>query len=163
MKDRAKKIKWLFTDVDGVLTDCGVYYSENGEELKRFSLRDGMGAERLRKFTNIQIAIMTGENSGPVSRRAEKLKIEKVFLGVKDKLSVMKQFLLENNLTFDEIAYIGDDINDLEVIQHAGVTACPADAVNQIKANVDYIAENNGGYGAFRDFCEYIILELSKD
>jgi 3-deoxy-D-manno-octulosonate 8-phosphate phosphatase (KDO 8-P phosphatase) len=94
MKDRAKKIKWLFTDVDGVLTDCGVYYSENGEELKRFSLRDGMGAERLRKFTNIQIAIMTGENSGPVSRRAEKLKIEKVFLGVKDKLSVMKQFLL---------------------------------------------------------------------
>jgi YrbI family 3-deoxy-D-manno-octulosonate 8-phosphate phosphatase len=106
---------------------------------------------------------MTGENSGPVLRRAEKLRIEKVFLGVKDKLSVMKQFPQENNLSFDEIAYIGDDMNDLEVIQHAGVTACPADAVNEIKGNVDYIADNQGGFGAFRDFCEYIILQLNKD
>lgn len=152
-----KQIKWLFTDVDGVLTDCGVYYSSEGEELKRFSLRDGMGCERLRKFTDIQIAIMTGENSGPVVQRAKKLHIEQVFLGVKDKLLVMTEFITEHNLSMDEIAYIGDDMNDYEVIQKVGLAACPNDAVDEIKEIVHFIAPNKGGYGAFRDFCEYII------
>lgn len=157
------KIKWLFTDVDGVLTDCGVYYSSEGEELKRFSLRDGMGAERLRKFTPIQIAIMTGENSGPVSRRAEKLKIDTVFLGVKDKVKVMEEFLKSNHLNYDEIAYIGDDLNDFDVISKVGISACPNDAVDPIKEIVDFIAPNKGGFGAFRDFCEWIIKSRKSE
>ena len=98
----SQNIKWLFTDIDGVWTDCCIYYSAEGEELKKFSYRDGMGVERLRKFTSIQIAIITGENSPMVARRAEKLKIDQVFLGVKNKLAVIEEFIKENNLILTE-------------------------------------------------------------
>ena len=113
----SQNIKWLFTDIDGVWTDCCIYYSAEGEELKKFSYRDGMGVERLRKFTSIQIAIITGENSPMVARRAEKLKIDQVFLGVKNKLAVIEEFIKENNLTWNQIAYIGDDMNDFDAMK----------------------------------------------
>ncbi len=155
------EIKYLFTDVDGVLTDGGVYYSSNGEELKKFNLRDGMGAERLRKLTNIQIGIITGENSEIVSRRAEKLKIDIVFLGIKDKLAVLSNFLKENQLEWNQIAYIGDDLNDFEVMKVTGESACPADSAIEIKEISKFICKKNGGEGAFREFCEYLILSNS--
>jgi 3-deoxy-D-manno-octulosonate 8-phosphate phosphatase (KDO 8-P phosphatase) len=157
IKNKIEDIKWLFTDVDGVLTDGGVYVSERGEEFKKFNLRDGMGAERLRKHTEIQIAIMTGENSGPVVARAKKLKIDTVFLGIKDKLSEMTNFVLQNNLKFENIAYIGDDFNDFDVIQKVGLSATPADGIEELKNIVDYACSKKGGEGAFREFCEFII------
>lgn len=150
-------IKWLFTDIDGVWTDCTIYYSARGEEMKRFSYRDGMGAERLRKLTSINIAIITGENSEIVTRRAEKLQINTVFLGIKNKKEIIERFLIENNLKWSEIAYIGDDVNDLDSMLLAGLRACPADAIDEIKATSDYICEKKGGEGAFREFCEYLI------
>jgi 3-deoxy-D-manno-octulosonate 8-phosphate phosphatase (KDO 8-P phosphatase) len=106
---------------------------------------------------------MTGENSGPVSRRAEKLKIDTVFLGVKDKVKVMEEFLKSNHLNYDEIAYIGDDLNDFDVISKVGISACPNDAVDPIKEIVDFIAPNKGGFGAFRDFCEWIIKSRNSE
>jgi 3-deoxy-D-manno-octulosonate 8-phosphate phosphatase (KDO 8-P phosphatase) len=154
-------IKWLFTDVDGVLTDGGVYYSAQGEELKKFNLRDGMGAERLRAMTGIQIGFLTGENSEIVTRRAEKLKIEKVFLGIKNKDFVMTKFLEEQNLSYENLAYIGDDMNDFEVMQNAGMTACPADSADEIIRISKYVCKKNGGAGAFREFCEYLISKYS--
>ena len=155
------EIKYLFTDVDGVLTDAGVYYSSKGEELKKFNLRDGMGAERLRKLTNIQIGIITGENSEIVSRRAEKLKIDIVFLGIKDKLSVLLKFLEENQMKWNQIAYIGDDLNDLEVMKKVGIAACPADSAKEIIEISTMICTKKGGDGAFREFCEYLISNYS--
>lgn len=156
------KIKYLFTDIDGVWTDCCIYYSAKGEELKKFSYRDGMGAERLRRLTNIDIAIITGENSEMVSRRAEKLNISNVFLGIKDKRAVIEKFLDENNLTWDNIAYIGDDLNDFEVMKSAAIVACPADAFDEVFPLVHYRCQKKGGEGAFREFCEYLIKLFPK-
>lgn len=157
LKDKIAKIKFLFTDVDGVLTDAGVYYSASGEALKKFSLRDGMGAERLRKLTEVQIGIITGEQSEIVKRRAEKLNIQELHLGIKDKLSLLKERIKLLGISLEEVAYIGDDMNDLEVIEHAGLTAAPADAVEEIISRVHYTCRAKGGQGAFREFCELII------
>jgi 3-deoxy-D-manno-octulosonate 8-phosphate phosphatase (KDO 8-P phosphatase) len=157
IRTKAEKIKLVLSDSDGVLTDTGVYYSARGEEMKRFSIRDGMGVERLRSLAGIESGIVTGELSGSVEKRAEKLNIKELHLGVKDKKKVFEDIIAKNGLLPENIAYIGDDTNDLEVIQMAGLSACPADAVIQVKKEVDYITDSRGGYGAFRDFAEIII------
>ena len=151
------RIKILLTDVDGVLTDNGVYYSENGEVMKRFSIRDGMGVERLQKLAGIETGIITGELSPSVARRAEKLHIRELHLGVKDKLVRVSEIMRRLHLQWEEVAFIGDDVNDLEVMGKAGVTACPADAMPQVSAVVDYHCKTKGGYGAFREFAEWLI------
>ena len=157
LRAKASRIKLLITDCDGVLTDGGVYVSAEGEELKKFNLRDGMGVERLRKVCGIETGIMTGENSPIVAKRAEKLQITHLYLGIKDKKQRLKEILLATNLNADEIAYIGDDLNDLEVITMSGLTASPADGNSLIKETVDYICSLPGGAGAFREFAELII------
>ncbi len=155
--EKAKHIKLLITDCDGVLTDAGVYYGENGEVLKKFNIRDGMGVERLRKLANIETAIITGEISPSVAKRAEKLKITELHLGIKDKLAVLVQIMANRNLNKNNIAYIGDDVNDIEIMQNVGLTACPSDAISFTKEVADYICENKGGEGCFREFAELII------
>ncbi|MEQ1743988.1 MAG: HAD-IIIA family hydrolase [Saprospiraceae bacterium] len=147
----------LLTDCDGVLTDAGVYYSARGEEMKRFSLRDGMGVERLRKLCGVDTGIVTGENSPIVSRRAEKLQMTHVYLGIKDKAALLHTVLREHQMTAEEVAFIGDDLNDLEILQLVGLSACPADAMPAVKAVVQYGCQLNGGMGAFREFAEHII------
>lgn len=155
---RLRKIKLLITDCDGVLTDNGVYYSADGEVMKRFSIRDGLGVERLRNLVQVETAIMTGETSGSVVKRAEKLKLHCVFLGIKDKKQKLEEILLQTKLTPQEIAYIGDDANDLEIMQMVGVSATPGDATPFTKDAADYICKEFGGYGAFREFAELIIF-----
>ncbi|MCB0620326.1 MAG: HAD-IIIA family hydrolase [Saprospiraceae bacterium] len=162
MKEASLGIKLLITDCDGVLTDAGVYYSANGEEMKRFSIRDGMGVERLRNLAGIETAIITGELSGSVRKRAEKLKITELHLGIKDKVACLQEILSRKNLQPAEIAYIGDDYNDLEVLQLVGLSACPADGLEEVKSSVDYICANRGGNGAFREFAEFIIRLTNK-
>ena len=157
IKNKAKQIKLLLTDCDGVLTDGGVYYGEQGEVLKKFNMKDGMGVERLRKLANVQTGIITGEMSSSVAKRAEKLQITELHLGIKDKLAVLTQILVNHNLTKDQIAYIGDDVNDIEIMQQVGLTACPSDAISFTKNIADYICENKGGEGCFREFTELII------
>lgn len=157
LKKRAAEIKLLLTDVDGVLTDNGVYYSEAGEVMKRFSIRDGMGVERLRKLCGIETGIITGELSPSVSRRAEKLGIVELHLGVKDKLGKLSEILERTQLHWSQIAYIGDDVNDLEVLERVGISACPADAMEHVTCMANYICQQKGGYGAFREFAEWLI------
>src|ERR1700742_4648841 len=120
-KEQAKRIKLVLTDVDGVLTDNGVYYGEQGEVMKRFSIRDGMGVERLRKECGIDTGIVTGELSPSVARRAEKLTITQLHLGIKDKLRRLNEIMTREGLSWEEIAFIGDDVNDLEVLQRVGL------------------------------------------
>ena len=157
LKASAARIKLLLTDVDGVLTDNGVYYSESGEVMKRFSIRDGMGVERLRKLAGIDTGIITGETSPSVARRAEKLNIRELHLGIRNKLDRVSEIMERLQLQWEEMAYIGDDVNDLEVMEKVGIAACPADAMPQVSAIVHYHCGNKGGYGAFREFAEWLI------
>jgi YrbI family 3-deoxy-D-manno-octulosonate 8-phosphate phosphatase len=162
LKEKIEKIKIVLTDNDGVLTDTGVYFSAKGEELKRFSIRDGMGVERLRKYAGVETIIITGEESGSVKTRAEKLKIKEYYLGVKKKEETLTEIIKKNNVTMDQIAFIGDDSNDFEIMKLVGFRATPADGMSFIKEIADYICENKGGNGAFREVAELIIGFISK-
>lgn len=157
LKEKAEKIKIILTDVDGVLTDTGIYYGQEGESLKRFSIRDGMGVERLRKYAGIETIIITGENSATVRTRAEKLKIKEFYLGVKKKEEVLEIIKKKNGFEKENIAYIGDDSNDYDVMQLCGFTATPNDGMSFIKDIADYVCETRAGYGAFREFAELIL------
>jgi YrbI family 3-deoxy-D-manno-octulosonate 8-phosphate phosphatase len=163
LHNKIQNIKLVLTDNDGVLTDSGVYYSENGEELKRFSIRDGMGVARLRQLADVDTGIITGENSIPVKKRAEKLNIVELYLDVQDKYAVLKAILKRKDLQPKEIAYIGDDSNDMEVIKEVGLSACPSDAMDFVKKEVDYVCDLPGGHGAFREFAELIIKEKNNN
>jgi len=157
LKQKAKKIKLLLTDNDGVLTDNGVYYGENGEVLKRFSIRDGMGVERLKNICGVETGIITGETSPSLQKRAEKLHITELHLGIKDKQKRLAEIIDRKNIAADEIAYIGDDVNDLLIMEKIGFSACPSDAMPQVIKVANFICVNKGGNGAFREFAEYII------
>lgn len=157
LQARAQQVKLVLTDCDGVLTDGGVYYSAQGEEMKRFSIRDGMGVERLRKLAEVEVGIVTGERSGSVERRAEKLNITELHLGAKDKVAVLESILLRLNLVWAELAYIGDDTNDVAVMQKVGFAAAPADAMSFAREAAHYVCQAQGGYGAFRELAEFII------
>jgi 3-deoxy-D-manno-octulosonate 8-phosphate phosphatase (KDO 8-P phosphatase) len=156
---RARRIRLVLTDNDGVLTDTGVYYGAEGEAVKRYSIRDGMGMERLRVL-GIETGIITGEKSPNVKRRAEKLKLKHLYLGVKDKTAALAGIRLETGFSNEEIAYIGDDVNDLgimDVIGESGLIAAPADAMPQVRSAAQYVCAWRGGNGAFRDFAEALI------
>jgi len=157
LKEKAEKIKVILTDVDGVLTDTGIYYGQDGEAFKRFSIRDGMGVERLRKYASIETIIVTGENSNTVKTRAEKLKMKEFYLGVNKKEEVLEIIKKKNGFEKDNIAYIGDDANDYEVMQLCGFTATPNDGMSFIIEIADYVCETKAGYGAFREFAELIL------
>ena len=150
-------IKLLLTDCDGVLTDAGVYYGESGEELKKFNIRDGMAVERMRNLANIDTGIITGEVSPSVAKRAEKLKITELHLGSKDKPAILKEIMERRGLQASEIAYIGDDCNDLGIIELVGFSAAPSDALPFVKEKVDYVCSAKGGEGAFRELAELLI------
>ncbi|HKA91851.1 MAG TPA: 3-deoxy-D-manno-octulosonate 8-phosphate phosphatase [Haliangiales bacterium] len=156
---RAARVRLVVTDSDGVLTDAGVYYSERGEELKRFSIRDGMGVQRLRD-AGIDTAIVTGETSGSVARRGEKLGLRHVRLGVKDKAAEVDRLMTATGLGAAHLAYIGDDVNDLgaiELVGTAGLTGAPADALPAVREVVAFVCRARGGKGAFREFAEWIL------
>lgn len=158
---RAGRVKLVATDVDGVLTDGGVYYSEHGEALKRFSVRDGMGVERLRD-DGVEIAFVTREQSQIVAKRAEKLKVRLCYLGVHDKRSVLPQLLVDAGIDASQLAYIGDDVNDagiMAAVAREGLVGAPLDAIPSLLHAAHYRCRRPGGYGAFRDFAEWI-LEL---
>lgn len=163
IKRRAQRIKLVLTDNDGVLTDNGVYYSDDGEVLKRFSIRDGMGVERLRDY-GVETGIISGELSGSIKKRAEKLGIQYLYLGVKNKAVKLAEILAETGFKPEEIAYIGDDYNDLsliDLINPHGLTAAPNDAMPKIIETVFYRCNLNGGQGAFREFAEWLLAHRS--
>lgn len=148
--------KLFITDIDGVWTDGGMYYTADGDVMKRFSVKDGWGVIFLRHL-NIPVAIMTGENTPIVAQRAKKLKIERCYLGVKDKLSLASELCNELGITLRDVAFIGDDINDLPLLREVGFSGCPANTPFYMKGQVRYIGEKKGGEGAFREFVETIL------
>ena len=157
-KDILNNIKLLVLDVDGVLTDSGMYYSEKGDECKKFSTKDGKGIELLHK-SGIKTAIITLENTKIVEKRAEKLKIKYLYQGIFDKLKVVKEICKSENITLDEVAYIGDDLGDYEAMNSIGYSFCPVDAIDTIKKISDTILLKNGGEGCVREVCELILAQ----
>ena len=156
---RARRLRLVLTDCDGVLTDGGVYYSDQGEAMKRFSVRDGMGVRRLRD-AGIESAIVTQEESACVARRAEKLGLSHLFLGVVDKQAHLPAILEETGLLLAQLAYIGDDVNDLGILAEVGregITGAPADAMPEVLDTVQFRSVARGGAGAFRDFAEWLL------
>ncbi|MCI0512179.1 acylneuraminate cytidylyltransferase [candidate division KSB1 bacterium] len=154
--EKLKKVKMLVMDVDGVLTNGAMYYTEHGDELKKFNTRDGMGLDLIRQL-GIKTAIITAENTKLVERRAHKLKIDYVFQGIKDKVAGMDALLNQSRLQYADVAYIGDDVNDREVLRRIGVPIAVADADASVKKLALYITSKIGGDGAVREICDLII------
>lgn len=155
-------IKLLAMDVDGVLTDAGMYYDNSGNEAKKFNTRDGKGIELIRN-AGIKTAIITSEDTEIVSRRAKKLKIDYLFQGVKEKYRVLQELAARLQITLEEIAYIGDDLNDLEVLQHLPASFCPSDAVAAVRQNAKYIMQAGGGNGCVREVCDLLLAKRGKN
>ena len=150
------EIKMFLTDCDGCLTDGGMYYSEKGDELKKFNTRDGMGFALLREH-GIITGIITSENVDLNRRRAEKLKLDILELGCKDKLSKVIHICEEKGISIENVCYIGDDINDIDVISAVGFGCCPSDALDDVKNIADYISKAKGGKGVIREIAKLIL------
>ncbi len=158
---RCASIRVVVSDVDGTLTDGGMYYTAQGEVMKRFSAHDGMGIRLLQRF-GIEVVLLTSDSSGIASARAKKLGVEVVYEGAEDKTLYFKDIEQKLHVQSHEIAYIGDDVNDELAMQYCGVSACPADATPKIKHLAQYCCQNNGGDGALRELAELILVAQKK-
>ena len=152
---KCRKIKLIISDVDGVLTDGGMYYSKTGEVMKKFNAKDGMGVELLRK--KIKVVLMTKERSQIVLKRAKKIKVDQVYAGIKNKELLLPKICVEYKISKNEIAYIGDDVNDFNIMKQIGLSAVPSDGNEKIKNISDYICKTKGGDGAFRELVDLIL------
>lgn len=155
------KIKILVMDVDGTLTDGRLYIGPAGEVMKAFDVKDGYGIVQIQKLGVVPV-IITGRKSEIVRLRAEELGISELHQGVQNKLHKLKEVAEKYHCVPDEIAYIGDDCNDLACIQYCGVTACPQDAAEDVKHVVQYVCQKNGGNGAVREFVDQILLSFEN-
>ncbi len=151
-------IKLVLTDIDGVWTDGGMYYDNTNNEFKKFNTSDSAGVFFLRTL-NIPVGIITGENVEIVRRRAEKLKIEYLFMGIKNKLKTAEELCMKLNISLDEVAYIGDDIYDIPLLEAVGISATPADARDYVSKHAKWKLSSKGGEGVFREFVERILSE----
>lgn len=153
--------KLVITDIDGVWTDGGMYYTKDGDIMKRFSVKDGWGVHLLNKM-NIPLAIMTGEDTQIVKKRADKLKIEHCYIGVKDKVAKATELCNELGIELKDVAFIGDDLNDMKLLKLVGFSASPANTAEYIKKEVDFVTQASGGNGAFREFVEKVLSDNGK-
>lgn len=155
------KIKYFVMDVDGTLTDGKIYMGVNGEVMKAFDIKDGYGIHDILIPSGVVPVILTGRYSQIVENRSHELGIKEVFQGVHDKLSVLVQFIHSHNSSLSAVAYIGDDLNDLEIMsavkEHNGIVGCPSNASPLVKATCSFISDYKGGEGAVRNFIEYIL------
>ncbi|MCC7104111.1 MAG: HAD hydrolase family protein [Chloroflexi bacterium] len=154
--ERIRRVKLVVMDVDGVMTDGGMYYGQSGEELKKFNTRDGQGIARLHE-AGLRTAILTRENSQIVVRRGAKLNISETHIGVLDKLTALRAILARQELTLEETAYVGDDVHDVEVMRHVGLAVAVADATRRAREAAHIVTHARGGEGAVRELCELIL------
>lgn len=154
-----KNIRLLVVDIDGVMTDGGMYYTESGDEFKKFNTKDGMAIKQLVKQGFIIGIISSGFNQKLIKRRAELLGVQHVYAGAEPKINVIHSWCKEHKYHMDEIAYIGDDVNDAEILQEAGIGACPADAVDSIKKYCTIVLSRKGGEGCVREFADKYLLK----
>ncbi len=149
-------IKLVAFDVDGVLTDGSLTFDENGHEYKTFNAKDGQGIVNLNN-AGVITAIITARDNKTVEHRAKNLNIKELHLGSKNKIKTLEEIIKKYNITFDEIAYMGDDLPDICILEKVILKGCPNDAVDEVKAIANFISSKNGGRGAVREFCDYIL------
>ena len=157
LKQLAQPIKLAVFDIDGIMTDGRLYFTSLGDEIKAFNVKDGLGLKLLRD-TGVEVAIITGRTSELVKRRANDLKIEKLVQGREDKKTALKELLKNEKLSPEQVAYMGDDLPDLAAIRYVGLGVTVADGLPLVKQHANLITEKNGGDGAVREFCEWLML-----
>lgn len=150
--------KLVITDIDGVWTDGGMFYDQTGNELKKFNTGDSAGVLFLRQL-NIPFGIITGEDTQIVARRAEKLKVEYLFQGISDKVEVAEKLCQDLGIGLEDVAYIGDDLGDMKLLEKVGISAAPNNAPDYVKELVHFVTKKSGGEGAFREFVEGILRQ----
>ena len=161
LNEKLAKIKLVAFDIDGTMTDGKLYYSKDGEELKRFSVRDGLGVILLH-LNGFKTAIITSEATPIVTARAKKLKVDNVILGARNKVQAVAKLSEDLNIDLQNIAFVGDDLNDLEALKTVGFAACPKNAVKAVKDTVHYVSSYDGGDGAVREIAELILKSQNK-
>lgn len=156
-----QKIEYLVLDVDGTMTDAGIYYDENGNELKKFCTRDAAGF-RAAKHVGIKIIVLTGRECNATTRRMTEMKVDYLFQGVKDKYPFLREFMKENGIIKETIGYVGDDVNDLLPMSLTGFIACPKDSCAEVLKISNYISKRIGGTGVIRDVIEFLLKERNE-
>lgn len=156
IKEKAKNIKLMAFDVDGVFTDGSIIYDENGKETKIFNAKDGQGVVCAEK-AGIITAIITARENGTVAHRAKNLGITELHQGIKYKLTVLEDIINKYNISFEEVAYMGDDLPDICILEKVGLACCPCDAVDEVKAISNFVSTKNGGRGAIRELCDLVL------
>ena len=159
--ERARSIKMVLMDVDGTLTDGNLWVMPDGEEIKSYNVRDGLGI-LLARMGGLRLGLITGKTSKSLERRAERLRIFEIHQGILDKAAVLRDIVARNGLTAEEVAYIGDDLGDLEVVRRVGLAGCVGDAHPEVRKNCHYVCEAEGGKGAVREFIEFILEAQGK-
>lgn len=155
------KIKYLVIDVDGTMTDAGIYYDEHGNELKKFCTKDAAGFFAAKRV-GIQILVLTGRECAATTRRMTEMKVDFLVQNCKDKVTYLTQFREEHQIGREEIGYLGDDLNDLPPMKLCGFIGCPEDACTEVKTRADYVSTVKGGSGAVRDIIEHMLRERGE-
>lgn len=156
-----RKIKLLVIDVDGTMTDAGVYYDEHGNESKKFCTKDGAGFFAAHAV-GMKILVLTGRECAATMRRMNEMSVEYLYQNVKNKRSFLTRFIADHGYSKDEVGYIGDDLNDLPSMRLAGFVGCPADSCREVIEIADYVSDVKGGHGAVRDVIEYILRKSGE-
>ena len=156
LEEKAKKIKLMAFDVDGVFTDGSIIYDEDGKETKHFNAKDGQGIVCVEKEGIITVIITARENQ-TVAKRAENLGITELYQGVKYKLPVLEEIMKKYNFTFENVSYMGDDLPDICILEKVGLPCCPADAVDEVRDKCSFISTKDGGKGAIRELCDFVL------
>lgn len=154
-------LKYLVIDVDGTMTDGGIYYDEHGNELKKFCTKDAAGFFAAHHL-GIKIIVITGRECFATQRRLSELKVDYIFQNVKGKKLFLENFMQKENITPEQLGYLGDDLNDLPAMALASFIACPADSCNEVKKIAHYVSPIKGGYGAVRDIIEFILTQTGQ-
>jgi len=150
--------KLILLDVDGTLSDGGMYYTENGDQMKKFNVKDGFIIYRLVKRQNVQFGLISSGSAGNIMKhRAETLGIQHLYYGTRPKVDVIEEWLAKIGIGWEDLAYVGDDLNDLEVIKKVGISACPADATKRVREQADVVLSRDGGRGCVREFLEEVL------
>ena len=153
-----RKIKYLIIDVDGTMTDSGIYYDEHGNELKKFTTRDAAGFFAA-KAVGMKTIIVTGRECAATMRRLTELHVDEIFQKIRNKFDFIQEYIRLNNIDKQEIGYIGDDLNDLSSMKLVGFVACPKDSCSEVIRNAQYVSSKNGGEGVVRDVVEHLLME----
>ena len=155
------KLKYMIVDVDGTMTDSGIYYDDTGNELKRFSTKDGAGFFAAQRGV-IEIIVITGRECAATTRRMQEFKVKELYQNIRPKKTFIEEYMAKRRIERDEIGYIGDDINDLPSMKLCGFVGCPADSCREVLDIADYVSPYNGGHGAMRDVIEHIFRERGE-